>query len=198
MLAAAIDDCPGTVSTRLCRDVLRALQDPAANVMDAAQVRSVEQYDSVTQELRWTLSLLCEWSLKGSSTVPVRATRPGARRPWLSTCRPSTTRPSRVPRCCRAGPGARPRCRLPLRRTQTVQVVHRHGRVVAGVARRPSWTGRPCRCPHPAQPQSGVASLMATHSLRDLQALPGAHDGQGHGVHRPARSWCCPGCRDVS
>ena len=68
---------------------------------------------------------------------------------------------------------ARPRCRLPSaanKRSRWFIVVDELWRALRGA---PDWSTMPMR-PHPAQPAVRGRSLMATHSLRDLQALPGA------------------------
>ena len=70
-----------------------------------------------------------------------------------------------------------------LRRTNGPGGSSSHGRVVAGVARRPGLVDH-ADAPSPGSTAVRVASLMATHSLRPGTARR-PRRGQGHGVHRP-------------
>lgn len=64
VLAAAIDAVSNVAQPTLA-DVLAALRNPPDAVVQAAEVRGMSQYDEVTQHLRWTLRLLLEGSLAG-------------------------------------------------------------------------------------------------------------------------------------
>ncbi|HQR79314.1 MAG TPA: hypothetical protein PLT68_03735, partial [Actinomycetota bacterium] len=70
ILAAAVDELSGKGSDPTVPQVLAALRDPGERVLAAAQVRTLADYDAVSQELRWTLGLLCEGSLKGVFDAP--------------------------------------------------------------------------------------------------------------------------------
>ncbi len=64
VLAAAMDELAGMADPTV-RDVLHRLRDPSPELLRAAQARDIAQYDDLTRELRWTLGLLLEGSLAG-------------------------------------------------------------------------------------------------------------------------------------
>lgn len=175
VLAAAIDGLSGHGVDPTVPDVLRALQDPAANVMDAAQVRSVEQYDSVTQELRWTLSLLCEGSLKGvfdrASTRQFDASAPAVAVD-LSAVDDETLMGAAMLSSWSWGQAAVSAASAANKRSRWFIVMDELWRALRGAPGLVDHADALTRLNR----SQGVASLMATHSLRDLQALPGAHD----------------------
>jgi hypothetical protein len=70
VLAAAIDDLSAAAGDPTLPDVLAAVSAPGPRLVQAAQVRTSAQYDRVTQELRWTLGLLLEGTLKGVFDAP--------------------------------------------------------------------------------------------------------------------------------
>lgn len=65
VLAAALDRATAAAAEPDLTMVLKVLREPTQELMDAAQVRSVAQYDEVTRELRWTVGLLVAGPLAG-------------------------------------------------------------------------------------------------------------------------------------
>lgn len=175
VLAAAIDELSAHGADPTVPDVLRALQSPCARIMDAAQARTIEQYDTVTQELRWTLRLLCEGSLKGvfdrASTRRFDPSAPAVAVD-LSAVDDETLLAAAMLSSWSWGQAAVAAATTANAQSRWLIVMDELWRALRGAPGLVDHADALTRLNR----SRGVASLMATHSLNDLQALPGAHD----------------------
>jgi hypothetical protein len=154
ILAAAVDEVVARSPQAVVPQVLAALQEPTPELFAAAQVRTLGDYDAMSQQLRWTLGLLVRRDPEG-----------GLRRPQYEVFRSAGARDRGRPVERRRRPAARSGdavhvglgpdgragsgCRL------GQQVADGHGRVVAG-AHRSGGSGGSCGCADPSQPCRGA------------------------------------------
>lgn len=175
VLAAAIDVLSTADDDPTVPDVLGALQSPGTQLVHAAQVRTLEQYDTVTQELRWTLRLLCEGSLKGvfdqASTRRFDPTAPAVAVD-LSAVHDETLMGAAMLSSWSWGQAAVAAATNAERESRWLIVMDELWRALRGAPGLVDHADAMTRLNR----SRGVASIMATHSLNDLQALPGAHD----------------------
>jgi hypothetical protein len=175
VLAAAIDALSGHGADPTVPDVLRVLQNPTEPVLHAAQVRSIDQYDAVTQELRWTLGLLCQGSLKGvfdgTSTCRFDPDAPAVAVD-LSAVDDEQLMGAAMLSSWSWGQAAVSAAVTAQRGSRRLLVMDELWRALRGAPGLVDHVDSLTRLNR----SRGVASLMATHSLKDLQALPDSHD----------------------
>ena len=174
VLAAAIDSLSGLREPTVA-DLLACLREPAPELLRAAQARDTDQYDDLTRELRWTLGLLLDGSLAGvfdgPSTRSFDLAAPAVAID-LSAVQDETLLgaamlcawawgQAAVACASRTEPGAR--------WFLLMDELWRALRGAPGLVDHVDALTRLNR-------SRGIASLMVTHSLADLQALPDAAD----------------------
>lgn len=174
VLAAAIDALTGTRDPTV-RDVLASLREPGPPLLRAAQARDATQYDDLTRELRWTLGLLLDGSLAGVFDGPSSRSfdhRAPAVAIDLSSVHDETLLgaamlcawawgQAAVASASRTDPGSR--------WFLLMDELWRALRGAPGLVDHVDALTRLNR-------SRGIASLMVTHSLADLQALPDPAD----------------------
>lgn len=174
VLAAALDQVSAGSAHPVVPEVLAALRDPSADLLAAAQVRTIADYDAMSQHLRWTLGLLCGGTLKGLFDGPsTRAFDPAA--PAIAVDLSAVDDDLML--------GAGMLCTWAWGQT-AVQAAAAAGGSRWLLVMDELWrvlTGAPGLVDHVdaltrLNRSRGVASLMITHSLRDLEALPGRQD----------------------
>ncbi len=175
VLAAAIDTLSQSGADPTVPDVLRVLQNPTEPILSSAQVRSIEQYDAVTQELRWTLGLLCQGSLKGvfdgRSTCRFDPDAPAVAVD-LSAVDDEQLMGAAMLSSWSWGQAAVSAAVTAQRGSRRLIVMDELWRALRGAPGLVDHVDSLTRLNR----SRGVASLMATHSLNDLQALPDSHD----------------------
>lgn len=65
LLAAAVDAVAAGCAEPTLLDVVRVLRNPSASMLSAVEVSSAGRFEELTRELRWTLRLLTEGALAG-------------------------------------------------------------------------------------------------------------------------------------
>lgn len=175
ILAAAVDELSGSDRDPTVPMVLAALRDPGERVLAAAQVRSLADYDAVSQELRWTLGLLCEGSLKGVFDAPsTRSFDPDAPAVAvdLSAVADETLLGAAMLSSWAWGQTAVAGAASSRAESRWFIVMDELWRALRGAPGLVDHVDALTRLNR----SRGVASLMITHSLRDLEALPGRED----------------------
>ncbi|MFN8183120.1 MAG: hypothetical protein U0R23_01710 [Candidatus Nanopelagicales bacterium] len=175
ILGAALDEVAARTDDPVVPQVLAALQAPGERVLSAAQVRTPADYDTVTQHLRWTLSLLCGGSLAGVFDGPsTRAFDPFA--PAIAVDLQAVqdeTLLAAAMLCSWAwGQNAVSAALTQDAGSRWLLVLDELWRALRGAPGLVDHADALTRLNR----SRGVASLMVTHSLRDLEALPGAQD----------------------
>lgn len=175
VLAAAVDELSSDGRDPTVPDVLTALRNPSPRVLDAAQVRSLPQYDDVTQQLRWTLGLVCEGSLKGVFDSP-SSRRFDAEAPAvavdLSAVDDETLLGAAMLASWAWGQAAVAAASAVTGESRWLIVMDELWRALRGAPGLVDHADALTRLNR----SRGVASLMITHSLSDLQALPNQED----------------------
>jgi type IV secretory pathway VirB4 component len=170
VLAAALDELTAGGRAATLPGLLAAIADPAADVRDAAGVRTRDDYDRVTQELRWTLELLLRGPLMGILGGPGEQTL-DAEAPAVAvdvSALEEETSLSAAMLCAwawgRAAVAGAADRRAGSRWFLVVDELWRTLRGAPGLVDHVDAITRLNR-------SRGIASLMITHSLQDLEAL---------------------------
>ncbi len=175
VLAAAIDELSATGPDPTVPEVLAAVQNPTDRLLHAAQVRSQEQYDEVTRELRWTLGLLVQGSLAGvfdgPSTRSFDATAPAIVID-LSAVHDETLLAAAMLSAWAWGQGAVTGASHRAAGTRWLLIMDELWRALRGAPGLVDHVDALTRLNR----SRGVASLMLTHSLQDLESLPDPAD----------------------
>jgi len=175
VLAAAVDEVAERGHNPTVGQVLAVLREPGERVVSAAQVRTMADYDAATQQLRWTLGLLCGGTLKGVFDGPsTRAFDPTAPAVAvdLSGVRDEILLGAAMLCSWAWGQSAvagAASARVGSRWFVVMDELWRALRGAPGLVDHVDALTRLNR-------SRGVASLMITHSLRDLEALPSRDD----------------------
>lgn len=175
VLAAAIDQATKEVAEPTIPGVLHILRSPQPALLQAAQVRTADQYDEVTRELRWTLGLLVQGSLAGVFDAP--STRHFDRSASAISIDLSGVHDEALLGAAmvsawawgQAAVAAAARVDPAARWFIVMDELWRALRGAPGLVDHVDALTRLNR-------SKGVASLMVTHSLNDLQALPDPAD----------------------
>ena len=174
VLSVALDEVVSRRGNAVVPHVLEALQDPTPELLGAAQVRTLADYDAMSRHLRWTLGLLCGGSLQGVFDGP--STRPfDAQAPAIAVDLSAVDDDLLL--------GAGMLCTWAWGQTAVqaaavdagsrwLLVMDELWRVLSGAPGLVDHVDALTRLNR----SRGVASLMITHSLRDLEALPGPQD----------------------
>lgn len=174
VLAAAVEEVVARSREAVVPEVLAALQTPSPQVMAAAQVRTLADYDAMSQHLRWTLGLLCGGSLKGVFDGPsTRAFDPRASAIAVDLSGVDDDLLLGAGMLCTWAWGQTAvQAAAADSGSRWLLVMDELWRVLSGAPGLVDHVDALTRLNR----SRGVASLMITHSMRDLQALPGAHD----------------------
>lgn len=171
VLATAMDQLAGDDAT--IPELIRVLRQPSPAMLAAAQVRDRDQYERMTQELLWTLSLLTSGALQGVFDGPsTRRMDPGATAMAIDLSAVTD--------------------QVLLGAAMLSSWAWGHAAIAADQEAGGRWLvvmdelwralrGAPGLVDHAdaltrLNRSQGVASLMVTHSLQDLQALPDRHE----------------------
>lgn len=174
LLSAAVDQVVARTGEAVVPHVLEALHEPGPELLAAAQVRSLPDYDAMSRHLRWTLGLLCGGTLKGVFDGPsTRSFDPRA--PAIAVDLSAVDDDLLL--------GAAMLCTWAWGQTAVQAAAVESGsrwllvmdelwRVLSGAPGLVDHVDALTRLNR----SQGVASLMITHSLRDLEALPEPQD----------------------
>jgi hypothetical protein len=175
VLAAALDEVAVRTDDPVVPEVLAAVQTPGERVLAAAQVRSPADYDTATQHLRWTLALLCGGTLAGvfdgRSTQAFDPAAP-AMAVDLRAVQDETLLGAAMLCSWAWGQNAVAAALAQDAGSRWLLVLDELWRALRGAPGLVDHADALTRLNR----SRGVASLMVTHSLRDLEALPGAQD----------------------
>jgi hypothetical protein len=174
ILAAAVDEVVARSPQAVVPQVLSALQEPTPELFAAAQVRTLGDYDAMSQQLRWTLGLLCGGTLKGVFDGPsTRSFDPQA--PAIAVDLSNVDDDLLLGAgmlCTWAWGQTAVQAAAAASGSRWLMVMDELWRVLTGAAGLVDHVDALTRLNR----SRGVASLMITHSLRDLEALPGPQD----------------------
>lgn len=175
ILAAAVDSLSERGPDPTLPDVLAAVRTPEPRLLAAAQVRGAEQYDDVTRELRWTLGLLVEGPLAGvfdgPSSRSFDRTAPAIAID-LSAVDDEALLGAAMVSAWAWGQAAVTAAAATAPGTRWLLVMDELWRALRGAPGIVDHVDALTRLNR----SRGVASLMITHSLNDLQALPDPAD----------------------
>lgn len=175
VLAAAVDAVTNGRREPTVRDVLTVLRSPPAEVLAAVDVPDTARYDDITRELRWTLHLLVEGSLRGifdgPSTQPFDASATAVAVD-LSAVQDETVLSAAMLSAWAWGQAAVRAARLNDAGSRWLIVMDELWRALRGG---PAIVDHMDALTRLGRSQ-GVASLMITHSLADLEAIPRRSD----------------------
>jgi len=163
-------------------DVLRLLREPTQDLMDVAEARTQREYDAAAKELRRTLNLLLEGTLKGvfdgSTSRPLDLDAPGVAVDISATAAAGDTLVAAAMLATWAFGFASVDAAAALsdaglgeqrRHLMVMDELWRALRGAPGLVEHADALTRLNR-------SRGIASLMITHSLADLEALPSRED----------------------
>ncbi len=175
ILSAAVDCLSDRGADPTIPEVLHVVRQPPERLLEVANVRSGQQYEQISQELGWTLGLLCRGPLRGvfdaQSTRAFDVTAPAVAVD-LSAVEDELLLGAAM--LCswawgQAAVSAVARAQTGSRWLLVMDELWRALRGAPGLVDHADALTRLNR-------SRGVASLMITHSLRDLEALPDHSD----------------------
>ncbi|HUM86276.1 MAG TPA: hypothetical protein PKH63_03040 [Actinomycetota bacterium] len=174
LLSAAVDEVVRRGGQVLVPQILHTLQEPSAELFTAAQVRTLADYDAMSKHLRWTLGLLCGGTLQGVFDGPsTRAFDPRA--PAIAVDLSAVDDDlllSAAMLCTWSWGQAAVQAAAGESGSRWLLVMDELWRVLTGAPGLIDHVDALTRLNR----SRGVGSLMITHSLRDLEALPGPQD----------------------
>ncbi len=175
ILAAAVDEVSARMADPTVPHVLAALREPGERILEAAQVRTRVDYDATSTELRWTLGLLCTGPLAGVFDAgSTRSFDPEA--PALAIDLSSVQDEALLAAamlCSWAwGNGAVAAALQRQGQSRWLVVMDELWRALRGAGGLVDHADALTRLNR----ARGVATLMVTHTLRDLEALPDRAD----------------------
>ena len=174
LLSAAVDEVVRRGGQVLVPQILHTLQEPSAELFTAAQVRTLADYDAMSKHLRWTLGLLCGGTLQGvfdGSSTRVFDPRAPAIAVDLSAVDDDLLL-SAAMLCTWSWGQAAVQAAAGESGSRWLLVMDELWRVLTGAPGLIDHVDALTRLNR----SRGVGSLMITHSLRDLEALPGPQD----------------------
>ncbi|MCU0295486.1 MAG: hypothetical protein MUD05_05450 [Candidatus Nanopelagicales bacterium] len=170
ILSAAVDTLARGGGEPVLPDLLQLLRNPTQEVLDVADVGDIGQFQTHTRELRWTIGLLCDGPLKGVFDGPSSITLDQAA-PAVAIDVSAIDDEALLAATMLTG--------WHWGQTAVAQAPGRSMLVMDELWR--ALRGGPSLVEHAdaltrLNRSRGVASLMITHSMRDLEALPDAAD----------------------
>lgn len=175
ILAAAVDALSASKPSPTLPELLHVVRSPDHRLLDAAQVRTHEQYDEVTRGLRWTLGLLVEGTLAGvfdaQSTRSFDLSAPAVAID-LSQVQDDALLGAAMVSAWAWGQAAVASAKTLDTHSRWLLVMDELWRALRGAPGLVDHIDALTRLNR----SRGVASLMVTHSLNDLAALPQPSD----------------------
>ena len=175
VLSAAVDAVTANHRQPTVRDVLAEVRTPTERVLVAADLHDRNRYDELTRELRWTLQLLVDGSLgsvvDGPSTQTFDVSAPGIAVD-LSGVQDETVLRAAMLSSWSWSQAAVHAARTEDAGTRWLLVMDELWRALRGG---PAIVDHMDALTRLGRSQ-GVASLMITHSLSDLEAIPSRSD----------------------